>query len=138
MYRAHGPQEIQPVGETEFVNGVAAMSASGTMAAARCAGIVGHVDLQHWRARTKEVLEAHIEAGGDRFRGIRHSPVWDPDPALQAPYEVPPGRDGRPRASARVFAHLAPMGMSFDAWLYHTQISGLAALAQTFPTPRSC
>src|SRR6202043_3335719 len=29
MYRARGPEELRPVGETEFVNGVAAMSASG-------------------------------------------------------------------------------------------------------------
>ena len=28
MHRAGGPEEMQPVGETEFVNGVAAMSAS--------------------------------------------------------------------------------------------------------------
>src|SRR5690349_20243792 len=30
MHRASGPEEMRPVGETEFVNGVAAMSASGT------------------------------------------------------------------------------------------------------------
>ncbi|HCP49769.1 MAG TPA: amidohydrolase, partial [Gammaproteobacteria bacterium] len=29
MYRATGPEAFKPVGETEFVNGVAAMSASG-------------------------------------------------------------------------------------------------------------
>ena len=29
MYRTTGPGEMRPVGETEFVNGVAAMSASG-------------------------------------------------------------------------------------------------------------
>src|ERR1044071_2178043 len=27
--------------------------------------------------RVKEVLEAHIRAGGGRFRGIRHSVAWD-------------------------------------------------------------
>ena len=37
---------MKPVGETEFVNGVAAMSASGRYGKARlCAGIVGHADL---------------------------------------------------------------------------------------------
>jgi hypothetical protein len=30
MYRDQGPVEMRPVGEVEFVNGVAAMSASGT------------------------------------------------------------------------------------------------------------
>ncbi len=29
MYRAHGPEEMQSVGETEFVQGIAAQSASG-------------------------------------------------------------------------------------------------------------
>src|SRR4051794_11473380 len=29
MYRAHGPEAFRPVGEVEFANGVAAMSASG-------------------------------------------------------------------------------------------------------------
>ena len=29
MYRAEGPQALRTVGETEFVNGIAAMSASG-------------------------------------------------------------------------------------------------------------
>src|SRR3712207_7186940 len=47
-----------PVGETEFVNGVAAMSASGRYGPARvCAGIVGHADLRLGE-RVQEVLEA--------------------------------------------------------------------------------
>jgi L-fuconolactonase len=41
MYRKEGPTEMRPVGETEFVNGVAAMFASGSYGASRaCAGIV--------------------------------------------------------------------------------------------------
>ena len=46
MYRAHGPEAFRPVGEVEFANGVAAMSASGGYGkAAICAGIVSHVNL---------------------------------------------------------------------------------------------
>ena len=60
MYRADGPAEMRPVGETEFVNGVAAMSASGIYGPTRaCAGIVGHVDLT-LGARARAVLEAHV------------------------------------------------------------------------------
>jgi hypothetical protein len=45
MYRADGPVAIKPVGETEFVNGTAAMSASGHYGPSRlCSGIVGHAD----------------------------------------------------------------------------------------------
>ena len=58
MYRADGPAEMRPVGEIEFANGVAAMSASGGYGKPRvCAGIVGHADLT-LGARVREVLEA--------------------------------------------------------------------------------
>ena len=41
MYRADGPVEMRPVGETEFANGVAAMSASGLYGPTRaCAAII--------------------------------------------------------------------------------------------------
>src|SRR5436853_3859196 len=47
MHRASGPEALRPVGETEFVNGVAAMSASGIYGPTEvCAGIVGHADLR--------------------------------------------------------------------------------------------
>ena len=46
MYRADGPTEMKPVGETEFVNGTSAMSASGQYGPTRlCRAIVGHADL---------------------------------------------------------------------------------------------
>ena len=73
MYRAEGPVEMKPVGETEFVNGTAAMSASGQYGPTRlCRGIVGHADLRLGDAVAR-VLEAQIAAGDGRFRGIRHS-----------------------------------------------------------------
>src|SRR5690242_12084685 len=63
MYRAHGPVEMQPVGETEFINGAAAMSASGTYGRTlHCAGIVGHADLT-LGARVEDVLTALMRAG---------------------------------------------------------------------------
>src|SRR6266567_4343709 len=66
MYRRDGPEELRPLGETEFANGVAAMSASGSYGPARiCAGIVGHADLR-LGARVHDVLEAHVRAGGGR------------------------------------------------------------------------
>src|ERR1051325_8049936 len=57
MYRATGPEAFRPVGEVEFANGVAAMSASGGYGpAAVCAGIVGHVNLLLGEA-ARDVLE---------------------------------------------------------------------------------
>ncbi len=77
MYRADGPAEMRPVGETEFVNGIAAMSASGGYGRTRvAAGIIGYADLT-LGDRVEPILEAHIRAGGGRFRGVRHSAGWD-------------------------------------------------------------
>src|SRR6185437_1354333 len=46
MYRAGGPEALRPVGEVEFANGVAAMSASGGYGSTRiCDGIVSHANL---------------------------------------------------------------------------------------------
>jgi predicted TIM-barrel fold metal-dependent hydrolase len=138
MHRAHGPEEMKPVGETEFVNGIAAMSASGGYGKTKlCAGIVGHADLR-LGTRVRPVLEAHIGAGGGRFRGIRHITAWDADPALMNPaYAVPPNLMGD-ATFRQGFACLAPMNLSFDAWLYHPQIDELTSLAQAFPDTRIC
>src|SRR3954447_14443393 len=63
MYRANGPEAFRPVGEVEFANGVAAMSASGGYGkAAICAGIVSHVNLLLGED-ARPVLEAEIVAG---------------------------------------------------------------------------
>jgi predicted TIM-barrel fold metal-dependent hydrolase len=133
MHRAAGPEAYKPVGETEFVNGIAAMSASGGYGPTKVAqGIVGHVDLTIG-AEAKPVLEAHIRAGGGRFRGIRHITSWDPDPVIMNPAYQPP-QDIFFRDDFRAgFAQLAPLGLTFDAWLYHPQIPDLAALARAFP-----
>src|ERR1700752_2175701 len=82
MYRAAGPEEMRPVGETEFVAGIAAMSDSGGYGTTRvAAGIVGFADLT-LGDRVEPVLEAHIRAGGARFRGVRHSAGWDASPVI--------------------------------------------------------
>ncbi|HUZ12098.1 MAG TPA: amidohydrolase family protein [Caulobacteraceae bacterium] len=133
MYRADGPPSLRPVGETEFVNGVAAMSASGLYGDARaCAGIVGHADLALGEAVTP-VLEAHVAAGGGRFRGIRHSASSDPDPAVLGPLSRTPAGLYRSDAFRKGFARLAPLGLSFDAWLVEPQLPDLVDLARAFP-----
>ncbi|MBV8978256.1 MAG: amidohydrolase family protein [Alphaproteobacteria bacterium] len=133
MYRADGPEALRCVGETEFVNGVAAMSASGLYGPARaCAGIVGHVDLRY--EGVEDVLRSHIAAGHGRFRGIRQSCSWDADPNVLGPLHgrVPEGlyRDAQFR---RGFACLAKLGLSFDAWLLEPQLPDLIDLARAFP-----
>jgi L-fuconolactonase len=133
MYRASGPVEMRPVGEVEFVNGVAAMSASGLYGKPQvAAGIVGQADLT-LGSRVEAVLNALARAGGDRFRGIRHITAWDADRSLLNPaYPAPRGllADSTFREG---FAVLGRLGFSFDAWLYHPQIDELNALASAFP-----
>jgi predicted TIM-barrel fold metal-dependent hydrolase len=133
FHRADGPEELQPVGETEFVNGAAAMGASGLYGPGRiCAGIVGHADLR-LGAAVDRVLEAHIRAGGDRFRGIRHIVATDADEAINNPGNPAPAGLLGDAKFREGFARLAPMGMSFEAWLYHPQIDELTDLARAFP-----
>jgi predicted TIM-barrel fold metal-dependent hydrolase len=127
---------MRPVGEIEFANGVAAMSASGGYGKPRvCAGIVGHADLT-LGSRVEPVLAAHIRAGGDRFRGIRHITAWDADPSIRNPAYSPPRGLLGDKAFREGFAVLGRLGLSFDAWLYHPQIGELADLARAFPATR--
>ena len=135
MHRKTGPEEFRPIGETEFVNGVAAMSASGIYGnTALCAGIVGHADLRG--RQVQEVLETHMHRAGDRFRGIRHIAAWDDEPGLQnAGNPAPPHLLAEP-AFREGFSKLAPLGLTFEAWVYHPQIDEVTALAQAFPGTR--
>ena len=133
MYRADGPETLRPVGETEFVNGIAAMSASGGYGSTRvAAGIVGFADLCLGSA-VREVLQAHSDAARGRFRGIRHAAGWHASEQIRNSHSNPAEhllRDARFRAG---FAQLAPLGLSFDAWLFHPQLAELTELARAFP-----
>ena len=83
MYRPDGPEELRPVGEVEFVQGLAAASASGLYGPCRAAAaIVGHADLK-LGDRVEPVLEALQAASPNRFRGIRHTVTWDPHPEIE-------------------------------------------------------
>src|ERR1700692_2825244 len=136
MYRTGGPEAFRPVGEVEFANGVAAMAASGGYGkAAICAGIVSHVNLLLGDG-ARPVLEAEITAGNGRFRRIRHSSAWDAAPNVAHMYATRPKGLLLDPTFRKGFACLAPLGLSFDAWLFHPQIGELADLARTFPDTR--
>jgi L-fuconolactonase len=134
MYRAEGPEELRPLGEVEFVRGIAAMSASGQYGRTRiAAGMVGFAELT-MGTRVQAVLEAEIEAGGGLLRGIRYCMPWDKHEEVvkYVARFVPPGRLLDPIFRAG-FGQLAPLGLSFDIWLYFTQLPELVDLAQAFP-----
>ena len=133
MYRADGPVEMRPVGEVEFVQGLAAASASGLYGPGRAAAaIIGHANL-NLGERVAPVLEALQAASPNRFRGIRHSVTWDSHPEVEntAAHKIQ-GQlaSDQFRAGARV---LPRMELSLEAWLYHPQLPELAAFAKAVP-----
>ncbi len=133
MWRADGPEEMKVVGETEFVNGIAAMSASGTYGDTRvAAGIVGTANL-NVGARIGEVLDEHLKVGGDRFRGIRYLATHDPSPDIRNGY-TDPAPDMLASAGFREgYAELGKRNLSFEGWCFHHQIPQLTDLARAFP-----
>ena len=132
MYRQAGATSMRPVGETEFVNGIAAMSASGNYGALRaCSGIVSFADLT-LGACVGEVLDEHMRLSG-RFRGIRHAAGWDASAEIRNSHTRPPAGLFLRDDFQAGFEQLDQRNLSFDAWLYHPQIPELTALAQNFP-----
>jgi len=132
MYRAAGPKVFRPVGETEFVNGIAAMSASGLYGETRaCASIIGFADLSMGTA-VGDVLDAHMVASG-RFRGVRHATGWDASNDIRNSHTSPPEKLLGDKVFREGFSELGKRDLTFDAWLYHSQIDELTALARAFP-----
>lgn len=131
MYRQDGPEEMKPVGESEFVSGVAAMSDSGSFGPTRvCRAMVGSVDFLLGSA-IGPVIDAHETASGGRFRGVRLSAAWHEAPELYSVVDDPERlRDPRVREALVV---LADRGHSLDCWIYHTQIDQLVEVAAALP-----
>ncbi|MFK7914406.1 MAG: amidohydrolase [Pseudomonadales bacterium] len=131
MYRPGGAPEQRSLGETEFVRGQAAMSASGEFGPARaCDVMFGNVDLTLGSA-AEPLLEQHIETSGGRFRGVRISSGWHADDKIHnvAPH---PGLLVDPRVNEAA-AVVSRMGLSLDCWLYHSQLDEVAQLADAHP-----
>jgi predicted TIM-barrel fold metal-dependent hydrolase len=133
MYRRDGDPAMAPVGEVEFANGFAAISASGGYGTTRVAqGIVGYAELG-LGARVREVLEAHLRAAGPRFKGVRNISAWHKDPAARGSSANPPPDVLTNPRFKEGFAVLADMGLTFDAFMYHTQLPEILAIARAFP-----
>ena len=136
MYRAEGDPRFITVGEVEYANGVGAAFASNYYGPVRaCAGIVGKVDLT-MGAFAEEVLQACIARAPDRFRGIRHMAAWDPSPDVSQLLHPPPPNLLMDKRFREGFAKLAPLGLSYDCWCYHTQLPQLLDVVDAFPDTR--
>ena len=131
MHRKHGPEAMRSLGETEFANGMAAMSASGLYGDTQlCAAISTNVDLRLGDG-VRPVLEAHKAAAPLRLRGVRHrvayeaSMDWRPQSATPGLLNDEEFRKG--------YACLSEYGFLFEAWIFSTQLDNLIALADAFP-----
>jgi predicted TIM-barrel fold metal-dependent hydrolase len=134
MYRHDGPEAEKSLGETEFVRGQAAMSASGTFGPARaCDVMFGNVDMT-LGAGVEALLEQHMEASGGRFRGVRYSTGWDGDERI---HNVAPDPGMLVNETVKeAVAVLDRMDLELDCWLYHPQLDEVAELAGAFPNLR--
>lgn len=139
MLRADGPAELASLGETEFLNGQAAMSASGIYGPQSvAAGIVGHVDLA-MGDRLRPVLEQHIAAANGltrddgRFCGIRQPLTWDQDSTLLNPAYPTSETLADSDAFREGLAVLQEMGLSFEIWAFYPQLPRLARMARALP-----
>ncbi|MCS2609783.1 amidohydrolase family protein [Halomonas dongshanensis] len=133
MYYADGPMHFRPLGEVEFIRGIAAQARSGFYGKTRVAqGIVGCADLLQG-SEVAPVLEAMEEVGGGYFKGVRLPVASHPDPAVRSnPVPAPAGLLIEPRfiAGAR---ELARRGLSLDVWVYQTQLADVESLARQLP-----
>ena len=136
FYDPNRSDAMKPVGEVEFVNGVAAQGASGLYGEySPCAAIMGHADLTLGDG-VRPVIEALTAAGNGRFRGIRHQGAWDANPdVLGPPFHAPEGLYGSDTFRAG-FAAFAEQGLVFDAWVLEPQLPDVLALARAFPDQR--
>lgn len=129
-YYDQGPEELRPVGETEFVAREARRSDDSPT---RVATIIPFADLTLGE-RLDGVLEAHERAGGGRFRGIRYATTWDASPDIYTGgwpgwMDPPPGLMGEERFRRGV-ARLGEKSYCFEAYLFHPQLGELGALAR--------
>ena len=133
MFNTDGPVGLRPVGETQFANDVANMSASGLYGPTRvAAGIVGTAFLSAGDS-VASVLDAQLSAGGDRFKGIRQAAARNDDPLVPDHRTSPRKGLYTDKMFRAGFAHLAPRNLSFEGWCYHPQIPELTELASAFP-----
>lgn len=129
MYRPDGPEAMRPVGESEFVARVAAMSESGEFGDTRVCNVMFGAANLSLGDQIDPVLEAHEIASGGRFRGIRAQAAYYP--GVTSPMDRP--HYLRQTAVRAGIARLAAHGLSLDIWVFHPQLDEVAEIAAAFP-----
>jgi hypothetical protein len=121
MYRAEGPEELRSVGETEFVCGVVAMSASAFTADVLHRSNRRLCRFACW-PRVKGVLERHIA----RWRRWRYSQRFEVEQRSSPKgfgEAVGPGL-----YSVKGFSGLLALDLTFDAGNFQTELGDVIAL----------
>lgn len=131
-YRTDGPPELRSLGETAMIATIAEESALVPGGPRVAAGIIGYVDLMLGHA-AGPVLDAHVEAGRGRFRGIRYTTAWHGDPQARGSVISQPAGLLYEPAVRQGLVELSRRGLVFDAWMYHTQLNDLVDLAHAMP-----
>ena len=130
MYSADVDEGLRSVGEVEFVQGLAAASASGVYGTSRAAaGIMGHADLK-LGADVKPILEALQAASPNRFRGIRHNITWNNDPTWDNRETEGIVKSAKFIEGAKV---LRDQGLRLDIMQSFPQMTEIAEFAKSVP-----
>ena len=128
-YRTDGPDHLKPVGETEW-----AVSQQGPDGI--CSAIIGHVNMYLEPAKAAEALDAHLEAGGGSFKGVRHNVAWDRHPDTNNALRGAPEFALLDPAFQACTAEVAKRGLIFETWLYFNQLGDMKKLALAQPDLR--
>jgi L-fuconolactonase len=132
-WRKTGPEAMRPVGEVEMIVGLTGTPVQTPRGSCRvAAGIVSHADLTLGDG-VADVLEEQAKAAQGRLRGVRHRTATDDGTVGTFIKNKPRPHLLSDRAFRRGMAHLDRFGLSFDAWIYHTQLGELIELADAFP-----
>ena len=130
MYRTDGGENFRSVGEVEFVQGLAAASASGLYGPTRAAAaIIGAADISLGKA-VEPLLEGLQAASPNRFRGVRRAATWDPHPDVENRAEKGLLATADFKAGAQL---LVSKGLILENTIYFPQLPELAAFANTVP-----
>ena len=134
MHRPDGPEVLRPIGEIEFANGVAAVSATGKYGPCRiAAAIIGYADLTFGDA-VAELLDRALATAPDRLRGFRQCTLEHPDPGVWRYVPHPPAAGIMSHPQFRPgLKQLAARDLIFEFAVFHHQLPEVAQLVDDFP-----
>ena len=131
FFWSSGKEHLNPVGETEHIKGLAQRSQEN-IEQTSISGIIGYANLLLGK-NVDEVLERHIDVGGNFFKGIRHAGSWDPSDKINNSHHNPPQDMYLMKEFGEGIKCLSAKGLVFEAWQYHHQLTQVAHLAKKNP-----